>query len=55
MIQGNKQKIINGEQVIIIDLDAGQMSIMRPSLKLYAEGPFPPVGMFSVVMSREAD
>jgi hypothetical protein len=53
MVEGHKQKVINGEQVYMIDLDAGKMTIMRTSNKLFAPGPFPPVGIFARVLARD--
>ena len=53
MIQGHKQKVIGEDRIVIIDLDAGKVSIMRPSNKLFGEGKFPPVGMFAAVLGRE--
>src|ERR1022692_4427204 len=45
MIEGHKQKMIDGKQAIITDLDNGTTDIIDPAHKMYLEIPFPPQGM----------
>jgi hypothetical protein len=44
MIEGNKQKMIDGNREIITDLDTGKIDIIDPAHKMYVEVPFPPQG-----------
>jgi hypothetical protein len=45
MIEGNKEKMIDGNREMITDLDAGTMDVIDPAHKMYVEIPFPPKGM----------
>ncbi len=53
MIQGHKQKFINGDREFITDLDAGKMYLLLPKEKQSLEMPFPPAGGSQRVMARE--
>jgi hypothetical protein len=53
MVQGNKQKVISEDRQFIIDLDAGQLTIIRPAIKQFIRGTFPPNGMFSTVIAQD--
>lgn len=41
-VQGDKQKIVAGDQTIVTDLDQGVVRISDTSAKTYVEMPFPP-------------
>jgi hypothetical protein len=53
MVQGHKRKLITGDTVTLIDLDAGKMYFIRPKEKQFIPVKFPPAGMFARVMMRE--
>jgi hypothetical protein len=44
MIQGDKQKMITKDRVIITDLDGGAMYLLDPAQNSYIKLPFPPTG-----------
>lgn len=50
MIEGNKQKVINGRHTVITDLDRGLMIMIDPASKTYMEMPFPPTGRLAAMM-----
>jgi hypothetical protein len=45
MVQGHKQKIVTGENEVILDLDSGQMLVVNSTRKSYLSIPFPPRGV----------
>jgi hypothetical protein len=55
MIQGNKQKVVTEEREFITDLDAGKTFILMPSKKRAGEMPFPPSGVFAMLMTRQGN
>ncbi len=50
MIEGNKQKVIDGRHTVITDLDRGLMIMLDPASKTYMEMPFPPTGRLAAMM-----
>ncbi len=42
LVQGNKEKVVSGRNMFVIDLDRGTMMLIDPNRKAYAEMPFPP-------------
>jgi Domain of unknown function (DUF4412) len=50
MVQGNKQKVVNSTNEVIVDLDKGMMYIVNNSQKDYLEIPFPPRGVIAAAM-----
>ena len=50
MIEGNKQKVIDGRHTVITDLDRGLMIMIDPGSKTYMEMPFPPTGRLAAMM-----
>jgi hypothetical protein len=50
MVQGHKQKFIDGDREIVTDLDAGTVYIINPKRKEYFQSKFPPVGMLAMRM-----
>ena len=52
MLQGNKQKTITPERVIITDLDAGKMYVLAPALKKVGQVTLPPTGQIAMIFAR---
>lgn len=50
MVQGHKQKVIDGNQEFVTDLDAGTMVIIKPETKQFFEIKFPASGMMAMKM-----
>ena len=44
MVQGNKQKMVTNDRVVITDLDSGAMYLIDPAQNSYIKLPFPPTG-----------
>ncbi len=53
MLQGNKQKVVTADRVIITDLDAGKIVVLIPASKRFAELPFPPAGVLVPFLARQ--
>jgi hypothetical protein len=53
MLQGNKQKVVTADRVIITDLDAGKMVVLIPASRKFAEVPFPPAGVIVSLLARQ--
>ena len=53
MLQGNKERIITPDRVIVTDLDLGRMFALVPKDKKYGEIPFPPLGPIVAVLGRQ--
>lgn len=53
MVQGNKKKVISGDEVTITDLDEGKVYFVRPKAKQFVKVPFPPFGIMARVMARK--
>ncbi|MGH7917187.1 MAG: DUF4412 domain-containing protein [Candidatus Binataceae bacterium] len=51
MIEGNKQKMITGKEIVVTDLDNGMMYMFNPSAKTYIALPFPPRGRMAAMMA----
>ncbi|MGH7987075.1 MAG: hypothetical protein ACREQX_12415 [Candidatus Binataceae bacterium] len=51
MIEGNKQKMITGKEVVVTDLDNGMMYMFNPNAKTYIALPFPPRGRMAAMMA----
>jgi hypothetical protein len=47
LVQGHKEKVVNQRHIVIIDLDKGQMTLIDPDRRVFAQLPFPPPGMAS--------
>jgi hypothetical protein len=52
MVQGNKQKVVTGNNQVILDLDKGMMYVVDIPRKDYLEIPFPPRGVMAAAMLR---
>jgi Domain of unknown function (DUF4412) len=52
MVQGNKQKVVTGNNQVILDLDKGTMYVVDVPQKNYLEIPFPPRGAIAAAMLR---
>lgn len=52
MLQGNKQKTIMPDRVIITDLDAGKMYVMAPAIKKVGQVTLPPTGQIAMIFAR---
>jgi len=53
MLQGNKQKVVTADRVVITDLDAGKMIVLIPAAKKFAELPYPPAGVLVPFLARQ--
>ena len=53
MLQGNKERIVTADRVIVTDLDLGRMFSLLPKSKDYGEIPFPPLGPIVAVLGRQ--
>lgn len=49
MIQGNKQKMVTKDRVVITDLDNGAMYLIDPAQSSYIKLPFPPTGAMATM------
>lgn len=52
MLQGNKEKVVTPDRVIITDLDAGKMYVLAPALKRAAQIALPPTGRIATILAR---
>ena len=55
MLQGNKQKVVTPERVIITDLDAGKMVVLIPATKKIGRLPYPPAGVLVPFLARQGE
>ena len=55
MIQGNKQRVVTEDREYITDLDEGKYYILIRSKKTFANMPFPPGGVVTMVMTRQGN
>jgi hypothetical protein len=53
MLQGNKQKIITPDRVIITDPDAGKIYVLAPAVKKLAQLTLPPVKQIAPILARQ--
>lgn len=54
MVQGHKQKVINGdEEQLITDLDAGSIYVITPKTRQFFQLTIPPVGLVAMKMALE--
>jgi hypothetical protein len=55
MIEGHKEKMTNGDNVVILDLDGGKTLMIRPKTKSYFELSFPPPGIIGTLIRRQLE
>jgi hypothetical protein len=52
MVQGNKERLVTPNHVVITDLDKGKLYILQPAAKTYLAMDFPPQGAMAQMMAR---
>jgi hypothetical protein len=55
MIEGHKEKLSNGDSVVILDVDGGKTLMIRTKTKSYFELSFPPQGIIGKLIRRQLE